>query len=131
MANAVVPPTIIGREEARALDLKCYFSGKPCKHGHVAARYVSSGGCMECVCGHKREWRAANPEKARERDCKSRRAWRAANLEKIRERDRLYARKYRAANPERVRENWRRWRAANEIKPSGEMHALPTRSRRQ
>ena len=131
MINSVVPPTIISRDEARALNLKSFFTGEPCKHGHVAERYVGSGGCVECVCGRKREWRAANPEKARERDRECRRVWRAANLEKIRERDRRYARKYRAANPERARENWRRWRAANEIKPSGERHAPLTRSRRR
>ena len=113
MVNAIVPPIIISRDEARVLNLKSFFTGEPCKHGHVAERYVSSGGCVECVCGHKREWRAANPEKARERDRECRRVWRAANLEKIRERDRRYARKYRAANPERARENWRRWRAEN------------------
>jgi len=87
---AVNPPNIIGRNEARALGLKRFFTGKPCKHGHVAEHEVSGGKCMEC-----------------------RRERRAANLEKVRERDRESARKYRAADPERVRENWRRWRAAN------------------
>ena len=79
MVNAIVPPIIISRDEARVLNLKSFFTGEPCKHGHVAERYVSSGGCVECVCGHKREWRAANPEKARERDRECRRVWRAAS----------------------------------------------------
>jgi hypothetical protein len=87
-----VAPDIIGRDEARALGLKRYFTGKPCKHGHVAERYAG-GPCVEC-----RE---------------QRREWRAANLEKARETERERARKHRAADPERVRENWRRWRAAN------------------
>ena len=26
-----------------------YFTGLPCKHGHVAERWVSTGGCVECV----------------------------------------------------------------------------------
>lgn len=26
-----------------------YFTGKPCKHGHVSAHYVSSGNCVECT----------------------------------------------------------------------------------
>jgi len=79
------PPNIISCNEARALGLMRYFTGKPCKRGHVAERDVNRG-CVECM----REWRAAHPEKIRE-----------------------YTRKYRAANPERARENWRRWYAAN------------------
>lgn len=29
-----------------------YFTGKPCKRGHIAARYTESCGCRECVIGH-------------------------------------------------------------------------------
>jgi hypothetical protein len=90
----VAPPDIISRDEAKALGLPRFFTGKPCKRGHVAERGVSSHKCMEC-------------ERARAL------AWRAANLEKAREKERERARKHRAADPQRVRENWRRWRAAN------------------
>src|SRR6516162_8367059 len=90
----VAPPNIIGRAEARALGLKRYFTGKPCKHGHVAERVVSSPDCVQCRRGRVRGWRAANPEK-------------------VREGDRERARKSRAADPERIRENARKWRAAN------------------
>jgi hypothetical protein len=38
----------IGRDEAKALGLKRFFTGKPCKHGHVAERGLSNPGCMEC-----------------------------------------------------------------------------------
>src|SRR6516164_6841786 len=93
----VALPDIIGRDEARALGLKRFFTGKPCKHGHVAERGVSNPGCMECSRGRRREGRAANLEKAKERERES-------------------ARKHRAADPERARGNWRRWRAANKDK---------------
>jgi hypothetical protein len=96
-------PDIIGRDEAKALGLKRYFTGKPCKHGHVAERYAG-GPCVECIREQRREWRAAN-------------------LEKAREKDRERARKHRAADPERVRENWRRWRAANKDKISNRLAA--------
>jgi hypothetical protein len=86
------PPNIISRAEARALGLKRYFTGEPCKRGHVAERGVSCPGCMECIRGRMRERRAAN-------------------LERAREREREHSRKYRAADPERARENWRRWAA--------------------
>ena len=86
----ITSPNIITRDGARALGLKRYFTGKPCTHGHVAERWMSGGKCTVC-----------------------RREWRAANLEKVKERDRERARRYRAADPERARENWRRWRDAH------------------
>ena len=94
MVNAIVPPIIISRDEARVLNLKSFFTGEPCKHGHVAERSVRNLGCMECSRGRKREWRATN-------------------LEKARETERERASKHRADNPERARENWRRWRDAH------------------
>lgn len=39
---------IISRESARAAGLKRFFTGKPCRRGHVAQRYVSYGGCCAC-----------------------------------------------------------------------------------
>jgi hypothetical protein len=88
-------PTILSREEARALGLKRFFTGEPCsKQGHIAERFVCNGICLKC---------------SSEQSAKNR----AANLEKVRDRDRKHARKYRARNPERFKENMRKWRAAN------------------
>lgn len=39
---------IIGREAARALEQSKFYTGRPCKHGHDAQRYVSSGACVTC-----------------------------------------------------------------------------------
>jgi len=39
---------IISRAEARAQGLKRYFTGKPCKLGHVAERLVSGTHCVDC-----------------------------------------------------------------------------------
>lgn len=39
---------IISRAEARKLGLRHYFTGKPCKHGHIAQRFVSRWICVEC-----------------------------------------------------------------------------------
>ncbi len=38
---------IISRQQAMALGLKRYLTGKPCKHGHVAERFID-GRCIEC-----------------------------------------------------------------------------------
>jgi hypothetical protein len=89
----VALPEIIGRDAASALGLKRFFTGEPCKHGHVAERDVGSRECMECSRERARKHRAADPEGCRE-----------------------YGRKWRAANPEKPREYQRRWWAANKDK---------------
>ena len=38
------------RAEALALGVTRYFTGKPCKRGHVADRRSDSGDCAECGC---------------------------------------------------------------------------------
>ncbi len=37
------------RFQAAAQGSKRYFTGEPCKRGHVADRFTSNGGCTECV----------------------------------------------------------------------------------
>lgn len=44
---------IISRKEAKEKGLKRYFTGKPCKHGHICERYVNRGACIECNRGEK------------------------------------------------------------------------------
>lgn len=39
----------ITRQEAKRLGLKYYFTGKPCKHGHVYERYTKNGSCKKCT----------------------------------------------------------------------------------
>ena len=43
------------RAEAKATGAKYYFTGEPCKHGHVAPR-KTKGSCVECL---KNEWAQA------------------------------------------------------------------------
>jgi hypothetical protein len=47
---------IITRAEAKALGLKRYFTGKPCKRGHVCERKADDGCCLECARKLSREW---------------------------------------------------------------------------
>lgn len=37
------------RKEAAAAGLKKYNTGRPCRHGHTADRYVDSGACSACL----------------------------------------------------------------------------------
>ena len=48
------------REEAKKTGSKYYFTGQPCKHGHVAAR-KTKGACIECL---KVEWVKGNETRA-------------------------------------------------------------------
>jgi len=43
------------RQEAKATGVKYYFTGEPCKHGHIAPR-KTKGACVECL---KVEWQEA------------------------------------------------------------------------
>ena len=44
------------RAEAKSTGAKYYFTGEPCKHGHVALR-KTKGSCVECL---KLEWEEGN-----------------------------------------------------------------------
>ncbi len=48
------------RQEAKATGAKYYFTGEPCKHGHIAPR-KTKGTCVECL---KIEWEKANVTRA-------------------------------------------------------------------
>ncbi len=41
-------PAIISREEAYSTGKTRYFTGTPCRQGHVAQRYVRGGACVDC-----------------------------------------------------------------------------------
>ena len=57
---------VISRKEAKARGLKRYFTGKPCKHGHVSERYTGSGACVECNATPERKaYNARNARNAR------------------------------------------------------------------
>jgi hypothetical protein len=40
---------ILSRSDAIAQQRRLYFTGKPCRNGHVAPRYVQSCTCRECI----------------------------------------------------------------------------------
>src|SRR4029077_20344675 len=53
------------RTEAIRLGVDRFFTGKPCRYGHIAPRYVSSPNCAKCLVEHARKyggWKA-RPEK--------------------------------------------------------------------
>lgn len=39
-----------------------YFTGKPCKNGHIAERWVRTHICIACALEHRQRYRKENPE---------------------------------------------------------------------
>ena len=75
------------RAEAKATGAKYYFTGEPCKHGHIAPR-KTKGACVECL---KVEWEKGNVARAeyfreynQREDVKDRKNdWYTVNREKV------------------------------------------------
>ncbi len=97
------------RKKALAEGLARYFTGKPCKHGHVAQRYTRNRGCVRCRNESARRWVAQNPEKR----CASRRKSYAKNPAKTKATNARWNAKHRARNPGFSSIAMRRWRKAN------------------
>lgn len=68
----------ITRSEAKAVDQSWYFTGKPCKHNHIAKRWTTDGTCAECKSLRNKQWWSKNKERGRELIY----SWRRDNLEK-------------------------------------------------
>jgi 5-methylcytosine-specific restriction endonuclease McrA len=98
------------RAAAKAAGLKRYSIDMPCARGHMADRYVSTGGCVMCqresssayyedhldeAAAYAKSHREENPEMYRERS----RVWSEVN----RESETARMRAYRAANPEHTK----------------------------
>ena len=75
------------RKEAQELGVKYYFTGEPCKHGHIAPR-KTKGSCVECL---KVEWQEAAEKRVnyfreynKREDVKERKnAWYEVNREQV------------------------------------------------
>lgn len=124
MAAAYVPYTgpIVTRAEAKATGKKRYFTGKPCKHGHISERYTTKG-CVACVSATAAVWRTANRErfdavardwqKARKEHVAAKREeWRLANLERCR----LTNKAWRQENSDRLKALKKAWLAVNSLR---------------
>lgn len=51
-------PDYLTRDDARAFGSRRFFTGKPCRRGHVCERYVSGEGCVECHAARNKIWAA-------------------------------------------------------------------------
>lgn len=79
-------------DEARKLGLKFFFTGQPCKHGHISVRDTThSNRCLTCIQSSNRKAQAkyAKKPKAKKLQAKHMKAWRDKNLEECRLKDRV------------------------------------------
>lgn len=93
------------RTEAAAAGLPRYFTGRPCKHGHIAERRTSTSECMECAPARRSEWVRRNPEKIKA----GAKRWREANPDK----HVIIVQRWKKRHPEKTREMARANRQAN------------------
>lgn len=54
----------ISRADAAASGSKRYFSGEPCRFGHIAQRYVKRNQCVVCCAENKERWAKKYPDRA-------------------------------------------------------------------
>jgi|DEB0MinimDraft_10_1074344.scaffolds.fasta_scaffold00191_24 5-methylcytosine-specific restriction endonuclease McrA len=90
---------VISKKQAQEQGLKRYFTGKPCKRGHVSERYVSGGVCIECDNNRVRSKEYVEYQK------KYNRTWQQVNRDKIN----AQSRERYSKNPEKYREKKRDW----------------------
>jgi len=83
---------------------KYYFTGRPCKNGHVCERRTSDRTCRSCARGRGGNWAKENKGKKNELS----REWRARNPEHTAE----YGSRWRTENPDKNRSKAAARRAA-------------------
>lgn len=122
MATAYVPYAgpIVTRAEAKAAGAVLFFTGRPCRRGHNAQRYVAQGLCVECARAAADKQRRDDPERHKV----ALKAWQKANKEKYHanatrwtaahlEWRKAYEKAWRTANREKITARTMAWRAAN------------------
>jgi 5-methylcytosine-specific restriction endonuclease McrA len=86
---------LISRKEALASGSAKYFTGKPCKRGHISERFVASSNCVACKPVHDAAYRSS---------------------EQGRKTGRKLTAKYRERHPDRVREAVRKRNQRPDVK---------------
>ena len=125
---------IITRAEAKEKGLKRYFTGKPCKYGHICEKLTSCYKCVQCqeeylkknrnkLLQDKKDWYTKNKEelaiksKERYRDKKEeillyqKKRYEENKISKIK-----YQKKYSLKNRKKISERNKKWRHENKKK---------------
>lgn len=108
------------QKAAREVGSKRYFTGKPCKYGHIADRNTKNGTCYECSAIRGKAWFNANADKVKaqakewsrnnqDRKKATDKAYRETNYETLRSRKFEYYHE----NAEAIKEKSRLWKRDN------------------
>lgn len=117
-------PDIVTWSQARDHGLLSYFTGIPCKRGHVSERTFSSGICKQCASEQSSEYFHLNREKINEKrrisaSCNrdkvraKKNAYRVKNIDRVLEYERRALAKVIAKDPYRYRIRASRWQKDN------------------
>lgn len=110
---------VVPRGEAKSLGLLHYYTGNPCKHGHLARRQTSNGGCTEC---HKIA--ALRPDSIEKRRAGVRAHYQENKVAKL-----AYGKKYREQHREQFSQWMADWRANNPERDRANRRASQLRRR--
>jgi len=90
-------------ERAKAMEAgeDKYFTGRPCKNGHLVERRVSNGNCVICEAENHKKHLANNPEVHRNSRIKSYYKHQESRL--------AFAKQYRDSHKYQMRESSKRW----------------------
>jgi 5-methylcytosine-specific restriction endonuclease McrA len=117
MADVIVSQLpIVTLAEAREAGLLYYFTGKPCKRGHIAERHVSGRSCLECHHVRSKQWYESNKDVALVQSqgrYLANREVRLAQSKIVNERNREVIEARRFANRAIAAANSKAWRQAN------------------
>ena len=98
---------LVSYKEAIKQGLLNYFTGKPCKHGHIAERRVSGRCCTICASKIAIAWAKANPKRSKEIIDN----WNENN----KEREAARAKVWRKNNPDTYKRMVKEWRENNAV----------------
>jgi len=87
--------TLISRSDAKRQGLKRYFTGKPCKRGHLTYRYVACCRCSKCVIEKVARRQVDDPAWTNAKN----RKWKKANRPKVNHLDALRRARQLQATP--------------------------------
>lgn len=107
--------------QAIKLGLSRYFTGRPCKRGHIAERRVSGRCCVICSSEIAMKWAKENPDRTKEIVT----GWNRKNKEK----ESARAREWRKNNPDTYKRMVAKWRKNNSLKYKAYM-AMTANNRR-
>lgn len=109
------------RAEAKSVGARTYFTGNPCKQGHISERTTINGTCIECGNAACQRWGAKN-------HARRLRYYAEYRAQTVDQRS-AWGKVYRAANAEAVKKRAADWNAAN--KPLRREYARETAHKRR